>query len=81
MNTDQSAIRKEFCQFLADLSQGDCRIDLWNQQVIRRYADAELEAARRQLSTAAMSIGQCSAIPFPPKLQQLAAEILAELDP
>lgn len=79
MDSNEVDIRSEFCQFLHELSQGDCSIDRWNLKVIRRYEDAELETARRQLSTAALSIGQCSAIPFPPQLQRLAAQMLAQL--
>lgn len=64
--------------FLQRLSQGQATIPDWNQFVVRRSSVNRWEPYRKALSDHGLTIGQCSGIPFPPPLQELAARLLEE---
>lgn len=78
--TETSLPPREFLDFLRRIVAGHVDVEDWNRHVIGKYSDDALESARLRLSQDAMSIGQCSARPIPDGIDQLAAELLAELE-
>lgn len=78
-NSDSSDPRAVFCAFLRRAAAGEVTVEDWNRHALSRYADPQIEAARRRLVQGGLDIGQCSARPVPAGLEQLAAELLGEL--
>ncbi|WP_425614272.1 hypothetical protein NA78x_004138 [Anatilimnocola sp. NA78] len=72
--------RSRFIAFLARVAEGNVVAADWNEFVVTRYAEADLEAARGRLSRAALLGGQCSAEPANASLRQVAAGLLGEFD-
>ena len=70
---------EDFFAFLDRIAAGEASVEDWNQYAIAQYADLQLESARRRLIRASLSIGHCSAIPYPPALQLVAEQLRSEL--
>ncbi|QDU29800.1 hypothetical protein ETAA8_49150 [Anatilimnocola aggregata] len=72
-------LRSRFVQFLSQVAAGDIDVRAWNEFVVTRYVQTDLESARQQLARAAILGGQCSARTVNSKMQQLAQELLGDL--
>lgn len=73
------AQRVAFRAFLERIIAGKLTVPDWNAHIITRYADAELEMARKQLAQHAVLCGQCSVQPSSAGLDDLAQTLLQEL--